>query len=223
VNLGRVGVVVSARTGSSRLPGKALLPLGGEPMVLFLLRRLSALHREQVVLATTTLSSDNLLTEVVSGVGVPVFRGSPEDLVQRHCDLAKEFGFDSMIRVTADCPFVDSELIEYCLDAAAALADCDLVTTKGSFPVGLDAEIFSVALLERLNVSGRLSAQDREHLTIYLYNNSDRVTRLKAPATWQTSKHAYTVDTPADYHRAQQLVGRLGCGDFSVQALLELE
>jgi spore coat polysaccharide biosynthesis protein SpsF len=205
------------------LPGKALLPLGGQPMVLFLLNRLRGVRGGRVVLATTTLPSDDRLAEVVSATGVPVFRGAPEDLVQRHYDLAKEFGFDTLVRVTADCPFVDAELIEYCLGAMASIEDCDLVTTKGSFPVGLDAELFSFAVLQGLNVGGQLSAQDREHLTLHLYHNADRVARLQLPAAWPSSNLAFTVDTPADYERAQQLVERMGCGDFSAQALLELE
>lgn len=223
MKLGQVGIAVSARTASTRLPGKALLPLGGQPMVLFLLDRLRAVHDGQVVLATTTLPSDDRLAEIVSSAGVPVFRGSPEDLVQRHCDLAKTFGFDTLVRVTADCPFVDAKLIEYCLRAMASLEDSDLVTTKGAFPVGLDAELFPVSALQALNASGRLSAQDREHLTLHLYNNAYRVARLQPPPAWPVSDAVFTVDTQADYDQAQQLLARLGCGDFSVQTLLELE
>lgn len=192
-------------------------------MVLFLLDRLRVARGGQVVLATTTLPSDDLLAKVVLDAGVPVFRGSPEDLVQRYCDLAEEFGFDTLVRVTADCPFVDAELVEYCLNQMAALEGCDLVTTKGIFPIGLDAELFSFGLLQSLNVNSQLSVQDREHLTLYLYNNAYRVARLQLPAAWSTSNLVFTVDTPADYRRAQHLVSRMGCCDFSVQDLLELK
>jgi spore coat polysaccharide biosynthesis protein SpsF (cytidylyltransferase family) len=58
---------------------------------------------------------------------------------------------------------------------------------------------------------------------LHLYHNADRVARLQLPAAWPSSNLAFTVDTPADYERAQQLVERMGCGDFSAQALLELE
>lgn len=223
MNLGRVGVVVSARTASTRLPSKALLPLGGQPMVLFLLNRLRAIISGQLILATTTLSSDNQLAQVVADSGVSVFRGSPEDLVQRHCDLAKEFNFDTLVRITADCPFLDAELIEYCLDATASFENSDLVTTKGTFPIGLDAEIFSVAVLKALNDGDYLSAQDREHLTLHLYNNPNRVARLKPPMNWPASNQVFTVDTRDDYDRAKQLVSRMGCSDFPIQALLEME
>lgn len=223
MKLGQVGIAVSARTASSRLPGKALLPLGGQPMVLFLLERLRAVQGGQLVLATTTLPSDDRLAQVVSSAGVPVFRGSPEDLVQRHCDLAQEYGIDTLVRITADCPFVDAELIDYCLQATSSLEDSDLVTTKGAFPVGLDAELFPVSGLQALNAGGRLSAQDREHLTLHLYNSAYRVVRLQPPPAWPASDAVFTVDTHADYDQAQQLVARMGCGDFSVQTLLELE
>lgn len=222
MKLGNVGIVVSARTASSRLPGKALLPLGGQPMVLFLLDRLRALRGGNIVLATTTLPSDDRLTEVVSAYGVPVFRGSPADLVQRHCDVATEFGFETLVRITADCPFVDAALIEWCL-AAADQEDCDLLTTKGTFPIGLDAEVFSVAVLRTLHTGGQLSAQDREHLTLHFYNNAYRVSKAQPPADWPISRQVFTVDTQADYELAQHIVERTRCGNFAIKTLLELE
>src|SRR5690348_5122118 len=105
--LGRTGIIVAARTGSSRLPGKALLPLNGMPMILFLLERLSPLKEARVAFATTRLESDDRLAAIVEEAGVPVFRGNAEDLVDRYVAAADHFGFDTVGRVTGDCPFVD--------------------------------------------------------------------------------------------------------------------
>jgi spore coat polysaccharide biosynthesis protein SpsF len=222
MNLGRVGIVVSARTNSSRLPQKALLPLGAKPMILFLLERLREVREGRVVLATTILPSDDQLSDLVSASGVPVFRGSPDDLVQRYCDVADAFGFDTLVRITADCPFVDAALVELCL-AAAANEDCDIVSTKGSFPIGLDAEVFSLSTLKTINDYEYLSSQDREHLTLYLYNNNYRVFKVHPPPDWLPSSLVYTIDTQADYEQAQNYLKRIGCNDFSLKALLELE
>ncbi|MDR7306050.1 cytidylyltransferase domain-containing protein [Rhodoferax saidenbachensis] len=220
MNLGKVGVIVASRTGSTRLPGKALLPLGDLPMVLFLLRRLQPLRNAVLVLATTTLESDDILADMVSSFGVPVFRGSPTDLVQRYCDAARHFGFDTVVRITADCPFVDAALIEWCLQQAAALPEWDVATTKGQFPVGLDAEIYLAGLMQSLNDSAPLSADDREHLTLHLYNNNYRVARISPPADWAASSKVFTVDTQADYELAQDLVASFKGADFSVKELL---
>jgi spore coat polysaccharide biosynthesis protein SpsF len=219
LNLGKIGVVVAARTGSTRLPGKALLPLGDLPMVLFLLRRLKTVCNAEVVLATTTLESDNSLADIVSDFGVPVFRGDPKDLVQRYCDTANHFGFDIVVRVTADCPFVDAALIEWCLQRAAELTEWDIATTKGQFPVGLDAEIYPTKLMQALNDSAPLSADDREHLTLHLYNNY-KVARLSPPPDWAATSKVFTVDTQADYELAQGLVASFKGADFSVKKLL---
>src|SRR5262245_7767926 len=113
MNLGRVGVVLAARMSSSRLPGKALLPLQGLPMILFLLRRLSALSKGDLVVATTNLPADDVLFEKVSAAGVKVFRGSSPDVVKRYCSAAEYFGFDTIARVTADCPFIDAVLVDH--------------------------------------------------------------------------------------------------------------
>lgn len=223
MNLGRVGIVVSARTASTRLPGKALLPLGQKPMVLFLLNRLYGSKYGQVLLATTTLPSDDYLVEVVSSNGFSVFRGSADDLIQRHYDLAREYSFDTLVRVTADCPFVNAAIVDYCLYIANSIEYFELATTKGTFPVGLDLEIFPISVLNRLHVNNCLSEEDREHLTLHLYNDKFRVIHIEAPIDWPLSNQKFTVDTVADYEFAQQLVASMDCDDFSIKELLELE
>lgn len=222
MNLGSVGVVVSARTASKRLPGKSLLPLAGLPMVLFLMRRLKTIRGASLVLATTTLPSDDQLTTTVSRVGIPVFRGDPDDLINRYHSAANYFCFDTVVRVTADCPFIDGDLIEYCLQEARWSADWDLATTKSQFPVGLDAEIIPVAVIEKLRNHSSLSAGDREHLTLYLYNNNYKVKRIRPPSDWPETSGVYTVDTPADYRVAQSIVQSFKDVNFSVKELLLL-
>src|SRR6056300_1192066 len=99
-SLGSVGVIVAARTGSRRLPGKALLPLGGVPMILFLMNRLFDLKQNyKIILATTELPEDDDLAEVVLTAGFDVFRGANEDVIQRYVKAADYFGFDTVVRV----------------------------------------------------------------------------------------------------------------------------
>lgn len=145
----RVGVVVSARTASTRLPGKALLNLMGYPIIIFILSRLSKInHNLQIILATTDLKSDDILTEIVLKHGFMVFRGSCEDVVKRHIDLAEHYGFDFIVRITGDCPFVNGELVEFCYKQFNFDGSIFLGTTKNSFPQGLDCEIISVKALK---------------------------------------------------------------------------
>jgi spore coat polysaccharide biosynthesis protein SpsF len=222
MNLGNAGVVVAARTLSSRLPGKALLPLQGVPMILFLLRRLQPLRRAAIVLATTTLAADDELVSVVEAAGVPVFRGADADVVARYVAAAARFGFDTVARVTGDCPFVDAELVEHCLSQCAAVATFDLATTKGRFPVGLDVEIYSAARMAALHAGGELSAAEREHLTLYFYNHRDAcaVHALEPRPAWQCAGRHFTVDTRQDYDAARALAERFAGPEFAVETLV---
>ena len=224
MTLGKVGIVVAARTSSTRLPGKALLPLHGLPMAVFLLRRLRGVKGGKVIVATTDLPADDRLADAIRAEGVPVFRGADADVVARYVGAARQFGFDAIARVTADCPLLDAELVDGCIDQAAEFGGFDLATTKGKFPVGLDVEIFRAELMTALDAGNRLTEQEREHLTLHLYNRRDefRIRSITPPKEWaQTSRH-FTIDTPADYENAKALVARIGRADFPIPMLLEV-
>ena len=223
MKLGDTGIIVAARTNSSRLPGKALLPLGGMPMILFLLERLKGLRRARAVFATTELASDDRLADTVAAAGVPVFRGSADDLVARYDVAAARFGFDTVGRVTGDCPFVNAEMVDDCLDQAGAFDDFDLATTKGTFPVGLDVEIYPSALMARLNRRPDLTESHREHLTLFLYENRSRfdLRPLRPPAAWPSSSRSFTVDTSMDYKQAILLAEGFKDPFFSIPNLIE--
>jgi spore coat polysaccharide biosynthesis protein SpsF len=225
VTLGNVGVVVAARMGSTRLPGKALLPLHGMPMILFLLQRLRRLETATLVLATTQLAADDELVMVVEQQGIPVFRGANSDLVARYAAASDYFGFDTVARVTADCPFVDAELVDWCVRRTSEFEDFDLSTTKGQFPVGLDVEICPAKQLAALNSNVDLTDVQREHLTLYFYDHRDDfvVRTISLPPGWTNSSRQFTVDTSADYEVARELASRFGRPDFPASALLTME
>jgi spore coat polysaccharide biosynthesis protein SpsF (cytidylyltransferase family) len=222
MKLGSIGVIVAARTLSARLPGKALLPLRGTPMILFLLRRLRRLTDARIILATTQLASDDRLASVVEAEGYTVFRGAADDVVARYVAASDRFGFDTAVRVTGDCPFVDAALVSRCLKQAAAFDDFDLATTKRRFPVGLDVEIFRAQRLAALHSGGGLTPPQREHLTLCFYDRRDEfvVRELEPPAAWRRSIRQFTVDTPEDYVAAAELLRGLDSDDFSVDALI---
>jgi spore coat polysaccharide biosynthesis protein SpsF len=222
MKLGKVGVVVSARTSSTRLPGKALLPLQGLPMLTFLLRRLRGLQSGVVILATTDLPIDDELASLAAREKIGVFRGSESDLVARYVGAAKQFGLDTVARVTADCPFVDAELADWCVARAAEFGDFDLATTKGQFPVGLDVEIYRTETMATLDAKASLSPAHREHLTLYFYDHRDRfaVRPLVPPSDWCSAPRSLTVDTAGDYSYARSLADQFEREDFRIPALL---
>jgi spore coat polysaccharide biosynthesis protein SpsF len=224
MKLGKVGVVVAARTSSTRLPGKVLLPLQGLPMLTFLLRRLRGLRSSVVILATTDLPLDDELATLATQEKVGVFRGSQSDLVARYVGAAKQFGLDTVARVTADCPFVDAELVNWCIDRSAEFDHFDLATTKGRFPVGLDVEIYGAEKMVALNASTELSAAEREHLTLYFYNRprGSIVRPIDQPHDLAATTRKFTVDTAEDYSYARSLADRFDDPEFPIRELLKI-
>jgi spore coat polysaccharide biosynthesis protein SpsF (cytidylyltransferase family) len=221
--MNRIGTVVSARTASKRLPAKALLDLGGMPMIRFLLERLrTTRHGGPVIFATTQRGDDDELAEVVRAGGFPVFRGADADVAGRYLACAQEFELDWIVRVTGDCPFVDAESMDACLLQWSPADDVDMVSTKGVFPVGIDYELFSSALLAA--EWPRMSGDEREHLTLRFYRADlgFRVQRFTKPASWPAVGHTFLVDTPADYERAVRTVSRFENGRFGIGDLLGL-
>jgi len=220
--MSRFGAVVAARTGSSRLPGKALLPLGGRPMILFLLERIRATREAcAVIFATTTLPEDDELARVVGDAGYPVFRGANEDVVRRYVDAAKAYELDYVVRITGDCPFVDAETLDYCLMSAHRHAPYDLASTKGRFPVGIDYEIYRATVMAELHASAKLDAADREHLTLFMYKNPDlfKLVALEPSPAWRSTR-VFTVDTSGDYLVAQEIVKRFASNNFTIAELV---
>jgi spore coat polysaccharide biosynthesis protein SpsF len=218
----KVGIIVAARMGSSRLPGKALLKIGQLPMIIFLLGRINSTQKvHKLILATTTLFEDDELAEIVRENEFEVFRGANADVVQRYIDAADLYGLDYVIRVTGDCPFVSGELIDYCLDFLKAYPSFDLASTKGHFPVGLDCEIYSVKAMKRINEFCDLSANDREHLTLYFYKNSSRFQIIPiTPKREWISDEIFTVDAPDDLEKAREIYSYFDDYNFTLDALI---
>lgn len=219
--LGQIGVIVSARMGSTRLPGKALLPLVEKPMILFLLERLKKSHLLQnLILATTTLPTDDILSSLVSSAGYLVFRGDPYNLVNRYLDASEHYKIDTIIRVTGDCPFIDGEVLDYCIERCSE-EEFDLATTKSIFPVGIDCEIFSRENL--INISKKkLGKEHQEHLTLYFYENREKykLISITPPSFWQDDLHIYTVDTQKDYEKTKKITEHFQSTDFTVKELI---
>jgi spore coat polysaccharide biosynthesis protein SpsF len=211
-NRPRYGIIVAARTGSSRLPGKALLPLRGLPMLAYLLRRLKKSSRAgRMVLATTDLPGDDALQELAGGEGVPVFRGSRDDLVARFVAAERAYPSEYVVRVTADCPFVDGTTLDHCLAQCDAFGSFDIATTKGRYPVGVDFEVYRSDTMARLHREASLDPEEREHLTLRMYRQRERFAfrELAVPPGWPVPGRAFTVDTPDDYAFAAALADRV--------------
>lgn len=169
-----VAVIVQARMGSTRLPGKILMELmNGNTVLGFLLNRLSVCKRiDKVIVATSTNPKDNILEKWLTEKNCLYFRGNEENCVQRYQEAAEEFGVDIVVRITSDCPLiipeVIDEMVKYYLDNLQAI---DYLSNRQftNFPEGLDVEIFTLKMLTEARKNATLK-EEFEHINNFFLN-----------------------------------------------------
>lgn len=217
--------IVQARMGSTRLPGKVMLDLGGRPMIDLLLGRLARAELvDEIVAATTMDRSDDVLADHVRGLGHAVYRGSASDVLDRYYQAAKAASADVVIRVTGDCPLIDPSVIDEVVRTfTESNADYASNVSPPTFPDGLDTEVFSFAALERATREATTSFQ-REHVTPYL-REPGRFAMANFANSHDLSAQRWTVDEASDLEVVRAVVGhfapRTDFGFEDVAALFE--
>lgn len=198
-------VVVQARTGSSRLPGKVLMELGGVPMLAFQLRRLRPLG-ERIVVATSDLPGDDAIVEVAEREGADVIRGSEGDVLGRFATvLAAHPNAGRVVRLTADCPLTDRRIVRAVLDLLdTSGVDYASNVHPRSFPKGLDVEACTAEAL-RTAATEAADPYDREHVTPFLYR-SGRFAVANLDSGRELGERWWTVDTAADLETVRAMV-----------------
>jgi spore coat polysaccharide biosynthesis protein SpsF len=193
-------VIIQARMGSTRLPGKVLMPLGKACILDYVVTRCQKISKvSQVVVATSILKQDDEIENWCELNGVDCFRGSEEDVLDRYYVCARKYNADYILRVTADCPFVDYELASLMIEAMIA-KPADILLYEGQMPRGLAVEVISLQALEEVHLQGTES-RHREHVTYYAYENKGDFTcvSLKLPEYLNHPHLRITLDTPEDY------------------------
>lgn len=215
---GQVGVMVFARYDSHRLPGKALRSVGGVPLLERVIRRAQLLPWP-VYLATTRKDSDDPLVDLARGLGVPSFRGSEDDVLERAVLAGEEFGLHYFARLCGDRPLFPLDDMRDAVAAMHADAELDLVTTyaAGRSVTGLTTEVVRTRTLRRV-LNRRPSAEQREHVTSYLYDNPAefRVLRLSHHHPGQYRCQSFAVDTESDLTTLDRMLRP--CTDLDVTA-----
>lgn len=205
----RTIAIVQARMSSKRLPGKVLADLGGQPALGLLLDRLGrASLVDQILVATSDDSSDDVIAEFCRARKSAVFRGPLDDVLERYRQAAESVFAEVIVRVTADCPLIDPEIVDGLIHFAQmhklAYAGLD-----GDFPHGLDCEVF---LRSALDAAARIAtdAHDREHVTPYLQRNpADFATRRYAPIAGMREER-WTLDYAEDLLFLRRVIEMLG-------------
>lgn len=201
-------VIIQARMGSTRLPGKVLMEVMGRPLMDWLADRLLLARRvDRVILATTTLAKDDALADWAVQRGLPLYRGSQDDVLDRYRRAAEEFGADHVIRITGDCPLLDPALVDRLVDAYFKTG-ADYACTGPDFCEGVDCEVFSRRALETAWKNGKL-ASEREHVTRYFRNNPEKFSVHILKNASNDSHYRFTVDEPEDFEVVRALLEAL--------------
>ncbi|MDR2468773.1 MAG: NTP transferase domain-containing protein [Spirochaetaceae bacterium] len=204
-------LIVQARLDSSRLPRKAILDLGGEPLVVRVMQALNAVQCDIKILACPHDAAE-AFTPLAFAAGFNLFAGSKEDVLGRYAAAVRHFALDAgncrIIRATGDNPFVFADAAEKINDEAAGL-DADYAAYSG-LPYGAGVESVSAAALLRADAESS-TPYEREHVCPYLYMHPEIFTlhRPLAPSRWKAPHIRLTVDTADDYQYAQTLFAKL--------------
>jgi spore coat polysaccharide biosynthesis protein SpsF len=221
-----VETIIQARMGSSRLPGKVLADIEGRAMLERCAGR-AALSRLSggIAIATTTLEEDLAIDRFCSHRGWRCWRGREVHVLRRYLDAAHWLGADVIVRISADCPLIDPDLIDDTIKRFTDLApNVDYVGTIG-YPLGLDVEVFSLETLRKANAEA-IEAGHREHVTPYMYESDSRFRTAWIHHQPDLSEFRWTVDEEPDLRFVREIFRRMGRDHFSyrdVLALLERE
>ena len=171
-----IGVILQARMGSTRLPGKVLKKINGQPLLLYQLARISKCKLiDKIVVATSLNPIDDSIEDICEKINIPCFRGDEHDVLSRYYKCAKKHKLSTIVRLTGDCPLIDpvtvdkvvmkfkSDNVDYCSNT--------IPPHSSSYPDGSDVEIFSMRALSK----SHHECQDknfREHVTFYMWRTS---------------------------------------------------
>ncbi len=216
-------ILIQARMGSTRLPGKVLMRLGDSEVLGQVIRRARLANVGEVIVVTTHNREDIPIVEYCSSIGVKVFCGSEQDVLDRYWQTAKLLDVDNIIRVTADCPLLDPGVLKmiaavHCSEGA----DYTSNTIEETYPDGLDVEIFRKSVLQRAWKEATLSSE-REHVTPYIKKNPQLFSLKSIRSEVDLSHMRWTIDQTEDYQFLQAVYGAfIGRDDFQMKDIIAL-
>lgn len=196
----KVIAILQARMGSTRLPGKVLLPFGRTNVLDYAVSRSQAAKGiDQVIVATSEKEADNQIVEWCNQNGIEVFQGSEEDVLSRYFECAKQYKADYIIRALGDCPFFHYELAEAIIEETTRVQG-DIAIYKEPIPLGLGVEIISSTALTYIYNHGK-EDYHREHVTYYAYENRElfKQVNVEIPKYVLDKDVRLTLDTQEDY------------------------
>ncbi len=204
----RPAVAIQARMGSTRFPGKVMAPLAGRKVIDWVFERAAAASTISLaVVLTSTAARDDVIAEWARARGAECIRGDEEDVLSRYLYFSRTYRPAAVVRITADCPLVDPEIIDAMVKGWWRRGDpaeyCSNILHR-TFPDGLDAEVISSDTLERLDAVA--AGPHREHVTSYIATHPEEFDCVSIEADVDCSQARITLDTPGDLEAISRLI-----------------
>jgi spore coat polysaccharide biosynthesis protein SpsF len=202
----KITVMIQARTGSSRLPGKVLSQIENKSMIWHVINRVKKIKSvQQIVLITTNDESDQVLLDIAKNEDIMGFAGDTTNVLSRHYQCALKTSADPIIRITSDCPIIDPYLVEDMLQFFLT-HNYDYVSNihPATYPDGLDVEIFSFQTLEKTFLDAKLNSE-KEHVTPYVEKHPELFNIFNFENDEDLSHIRLTVDEKEDLELIQHL------------------
>ncbi len=221
-----VTVIIQARMGSTRLPEKIFKKILAKPMLEYMIERVRrAKTIDKIIIATTTNSGDEKVVSLAKKLGLAIYRGSENDVLDRYYQAAKKFKSDIIVRLTGDCPLIDPFILDKVVSFFKKNKfDYASNTHPPTFPDGMDVEVFSFKALEKAWREAKLSSE-REHVTPYIIKRPRKFRIANVENTEDLSRLRLTVDEPEDLSMVSKLAeffSRQNKKDFGLREIVDL-
>ncbi len=221
----KVVAIIQARMGSTRFPGKSAAIILDKPLLAHVITRVKASKTiDTVVVATTRSPEDEVIRKIAKVYFTEVYSGSSQDVLDRFYQAAKRVKADIIVRITADDPFKDPDILDYLTRFLLEHPEFDYVsnTLKPTYPEGLDIEVFRYSALEKAWKNARLPSE-REHVTSYITKKNEQFKIKNIENSEDLSKLRWTIDYKDDLKFAQEIYARLRYkGIFHMEDILDI-
>lgn len=196
----KAAIIIQARTGSMRLPGKVLLKVLNKSVLEHLIERLMRVKAvDRIIVATTIAQDDNKIVDIAVKMGISVYQGSEEDVLDRFYQAALRFGLKDIVRITADCPLMDPSVVDKGIECYFSSApDYASNVLERTYPDGEDVEVFSFNALQRAWKEAKL-LPEREHVTLYIRKHPEKFKLTNFKNAINIADKRWTLDREEDF------------------------
>jgi spore coat polysaccharide biosynthesis protein SpsF len=208
--MSNISAIIQARIGSTRLPGKVLMKLNEDTVLSLLLKQLKhSKFLTEKIIATTNNPKDDIIEKFAISNNIKLFRGDSDNVLDRYYQCAKKFSLTHIVRITADNPLIDPDMIDQAIKKYSTF-NYDYLTNSidRTFPNGTEVEIFSFDALE-IAWKYAKKKSEREHVTPYFYNNPKKFKIHHFKQKKNQSKFRYTIDRKEDYALVVEILSRI--------------